>query len=251
VITSISPTLTPSISNPSLNKTAASASQPAVTAEQIHQAQAQGGATFDDPSLTATFVDLSSMEPKIEPYGELRIEQKRDAGHSMETIKQELENIDTMIAKRRPDLAGSWDFKLVDGKFKVTGLNTDDTQWLERALNANTALQSAAESFVETAVQNLQASDANPARDEFNYATGHMENYTFYDVKSQLSEQLSFRSLLTQSDQIIDSSKVTMEAYDRGDCGLSVAATLLTASNQAIEGRPGLFYTDKYDPRQG
>ena len=192
-----------------------------------------------------------ALKPKVDPYGQLRLTQQEDSGRSMDTIKRELGKIDAMVAKRRPELAGNWDFKLVDGKFKVTGLNADDAKWLEKKLNSNSALKGAAEAFVSTAVDNLQASSSNPARQEFNYVSGNMENYTFYDVKDQLAEKLSFKSLLTQSDQVYDSSRIELDANSRGTSGLSVVARMLTASNEPIEGRPGSFYTAKYDPLQG
>lgn len=248
MITSISQTLTPGVSTSSLTRSAAAPASGAVTAEQIKEAQERGGGTFDDASLTATIVDLSSVPKPIEQFSEVRRAQNTDAGRSMETIKQELGKIDTMIAKRRPELAGKWDFQLVDGKFKVTGLNADDAKWLEKKLNSNTALKDAAEAFVLTAVDNLQASSSNPARQDFNYLTRKMENYTFYDVRTQLSEKLSFKALLSGADQVFDSSKITMEAHDRGMSGLAVVANMLTASNQSVEGRPGSFYTAKYDP---
>lgn len=251
MITSITQALTPNVNNSPVDRTAAAASNDAITEARIQEAQAQGGATFDDPSLgSATIVDLASVKPKIEPYGELRRAQNTEAGRSMETIKSELSKLDAVIAKRRPELAGKWDFKLVDGKFKVTGVGEEDAKWLERKLNSNTALKGAAEAFVNTAVQNLQASDTNPPREEFNYASGHMENYTFYDVKDQLADKLSFRSMLSQSDQIFDSNRINLEAHDRGMSGLSVVASMLTASNQPVEGRAGTFYTTKYDPLQ-
>jgi hypothetical protein len=252
VITSISQTLTSSVSSSSLNKTATAASQDEATAARLEKAAALG-TSFEDPSLgAATIVDLSSVtKPKVDPYGPLRLAQQEDAGRSMDTIKKELGKIDAMVAKRRPELAGNWDFQLVDGKFKVTGLNADDAKWLEKKLNSNTALKGAAQAFVSTAVQNLQASGSNPARQEFNYVTGNMENYTFYDVKSQLTEKLSFRALLTQSDQVYDSNKINLDDNARGTSGLSVVATMLTASNQPIEGRQGSFYATKYDPLQG
>ena len=198
-----------------------------------------------------TSVDLSEVNKRtISPFSQLRLTQQEDAGRSMETIKSELGKIDAMVARRRPELAGNWDFKLVDGKFKVTGLAADDARWLERKLNSNTALKGAAEAFVSKAVENLQASDSNPARNELNYVTGQMENYTFYNVKDQLEEKLSLRSLLTQSDQVYDSSKLTLDANSRGTSGLSVVAMMLTASNQPIEGRGGSFYNAKYDPME-
>jgi len=172
------------------------------------------------------------------------------AGRAMETIKNELGKIDALIAKRRPELAGAWDFQLVGGKFKVTGLNADDAKWLERRLNANSALKDAAQSFVSTAVDDFEASAANPPRGEYNYVSGKIENYSFYKVKAQLEEKLSFKSLLTQADQIVDSNRITMEAMDRGDTGLNVVAHMLTPSNQPIEGRAGPFYTTPYAPLQ-
>jgi len=163
----------------------------------------------------------------------------------METIKKELGKIDAMLIKRRPDLAAAWDFKLVDGKFKVTGLNADDAKWLETKLNASTALKAAAGSFMSTAVTNLQASSDNLPRVDYSYVTRKMENFTFYDVKAQLEAKLSFRSLLTESDQIFDSERITMEAADRGMSGLAVAANLLMPSNQPIE-RMGAFFSTSY-----
>lgn len=117
-------------------------------------------------------------------------------------------------------------------------------------LNSNTALKGAAQAFVSTAVENLQVSSSNPPRADLNYVTKKMENYTFYNVKSQLDEKLSFKSLLSQADQVFDSNKITMEAHDRGMSGLAAVATMLTASNQPIEGRGGSFYNAKYDPLQ-
>lgn len=249
MIASISQTLTPSTSSSLLNKVAVATSQDEATVARLEKAAALG-TSFEDSSLgVATF--SSDVKPKVDPYGELRLAQQEDVGRSMETIKKELGKIDAMIAKRRPELAGNWDFKLNDGKFKVTGLNADDAKWLETKLNSNTALTGAAESFVYTAVQNLQASSSNPPRGEFNYVTGHMENYTFFDVGSQLSEKLSFRSLLSQSDQVYDSNKINLDANARGTSGLAVVAMMLTASNPPIEGHPGAFYTAKYDPLQG
>ncbi len=250
MITSISQASTPSASSSSLNRSVATPTSTGPTAEQIREAQERGGGTFDDPSLKATVVDLSKVKQPIEQFGELRRAQNTEAGRSMETIKKELGKIEAMIAKRRPELAGNWYFKLVDGKFKVTGLEADDAKWLEKKLNSNTALKGAAQAFVSTAVENLQVSSSNPPRADLNYVTKKMENYTFYNVKSQLDEKLSFKSLLSQADQVFDSNKITMEAHDRGMSGLAAVATMLTASNQPIEGRGGSFYNAKYDPLQ-
>ncbi len=240
-----------SLSTSTVGAKPSATSSSTVTSEQIKQAQEQGGGTFEDPSLgAATIVDLSSIPKPVEQFGELRRAQYEDAGRSMETIKRELGKIDALVAKRRPELAGKWDFQLVDGKFKVTGLNAEDAKWLERKLNANTDLKGAAQAFVSTAIDNLQASSSNPPRQDFSYVTGKMENYTFYNVKEQLQEKLSFRSLLTQADQVTDSSKITMPVGDRGVDGLAVVANMLTASNQPIAGVQGSFYQTKYDPHQ-
>ncbi|MEO3689905.1 hypothetical protein [Roseateles paludis] len=246
MISSISQASTPSTTT--LRK---SGSSTAITVEQITEAQAHGGATFEDPALgSATIVDLSKVPKPIEQFSELRRAQNTEAGRSMETIKNELGKIESMIAKRRPEIAGKWDFQLVDGKLKVTGLNAGDAKWLESKLNANTSLKAAAEAFVATALENLQASSSNPPRKDLNLVTRKMENYTFYDVKDQLAEKLSFKALLTQSDQVFDSNKISMEAHDRGMSGLAVVANMLTPSNRTIEGRPGPFYTPTYDPLQ-
>jgi len=250
MMTSISPALTPSVSLTPLNQPAAAASQGELTAARLAKAQ-ELGTSFEDPSLGGVIVTLSSdKEPKIDPYGEVRLAQMDVAGRAMETIKNELGKIDALIAKRRPELAGAWDFQLVGGKFKVTGLNADDAKWLERRLNANSALKDAAQSFVSTAVDDFEASAANPPRGEYNYVSGKIENYSFYKVKAQLEEKLSFKSLLTQADQIVDSNRITMEAMDLGDTGLNVVAHMLTPSNQPIEGRAGPFYTTPYAPLQ-
>lgn len=243
MISSISQALSSSTSGPTVNKAARSATGP--IAQQIREAQESGGGSFDDSSLTATILELSTLPKPIEQFGEVRRGQNTEAGRSMETIKKELGKIDAMIAKRRPDLAGGWDFKLIEGKFKVTGLNASDAKWLETQLNENTSLKGAAELFMSTAVTNLQASSDNLPRVDYSYATRKMESFTFNDVKAQLEDRLSFRSLLTESDQIIDSNRITMEAADRGMSGLAVAANLLTPSNQPIE-RKGVFFSTSY-----
>lgn len=234
-----------------MNRTATNASHDAAAAARLEKAAALG-TSFEDPSLgNVTITDLSNVnKPKVDPFSQLRLNQQEDAGRSMDTIKRELGKIDAMVAKRRPELAGDWDFKLVDGKFKVTGVAADDARWLERKLNSNSALKGAAGAFVSTAIKNLQASSSNPPRQELNYVTGNMENYTFFDVKGQLEDKLSFRSLLSQSDQVYDSSKMNLDANARGTSGLSVVAMMLTASNQPIEGRGGSFYNATYDPMQ-
>jgi hypothetical protein len=250
MMTSISPALTPSVSLTPLNKPAAAASQDELTAARLAKAQ-ELGTSFEDPSLGGVIVTLSSdKEPKIDPYGELRIAQKETAGRAMETIKKELGKIDALIAKRRPELAGAWDFQLVDGKFKVTGLNADDAKWLERRLNADTTLKNAAESFVSTAADDFEVSASNPQRGEYNYVSGKIENYSFSNVKAQLAEKLSFKSLLTQADQIADSNRISLATIHRGETGLNVVAHMLTPSNQPIEGRAGPFYTTQYAPLQ-
>lgn len=221
---------------------------PEVIAERLAKAQANGG-TYEDPALgTATTVELSPYWKATQSFrqGEVQVVQAENAGRSMETIKKELGKIDVLIAKRRPELAGSnWDFKLVDGKFKVTGLDKDDAKWLEAKLNANTALRNAADSFISAATANLETTDANPARQDYNEFTGKMENFTFYKVSEQLTEKLSFRVLLTQADQIVDSKRVNMPPHTRGSTGIAVAATMLTATDPQIEGR-GAFFTTSY-----
>lgn len=249
-MTPIAQTLTSGVGNSLQTRSAPPASPVDATAARIEKAR-QLGTSFEDPSLGGVVVALASAnEPKIKPYGELRQAQKREAGEAMATIKQELGKIDAQIAKRRPDLAGQWDFQLVDGKFKVTGLNADDAKWLERRLNANPALKGAAESFVSTAVENLEASAANPARAEYNYLSRKMEVYNFENVKTQLADKLGFRSLLAGADQISDSNNGTVLTGFRGQNGLDVVARLLTPSHRAIEGPRGPFYTAKYDPLQ-
>jgi len=250
MMTSISPALTPSVSLTPLNKPAAAASQDELTAARLAKAK-ELGTSFEDPSLGGVIVTLSSdKEPKIDPYGELRHAQWQQAGSAMETIKQELGKVDAYIAKHRPELAGAWDAQLVDGKFKVTGLNTDDAKWLERKLNANSALKDAAQSFVNVSVENFQVSEANPARADYNYVSRRMEVYNFDNVKGQLAEKLSFKSFLGQADQVIDSNKYTVLTAYRGHDGLDAVARLLTPTNQPIQGRAGPFNTTQYAPLQ-
>lgn len=221
-------------------------------ATQARLEAATPGSVTEDPTLgVAVTVDISPYLKATQTFqsGPTQSAQAEDAGRSMETIKKELGKIDSLIAKRRPEIAGSnWDFKLVDGKFKVTGLNSDDAKWLEKNLNSNSALRNAAQSFISTATANLQTSDSNPARLDVSALTGRMENYTFYHVNEQLSGKLSFRALLTQADQVLDSNKLNIPTQNRGRSGLAVAATMLTASNPPIEGRAGPFYAAKYDP---
>jgi hypothetical protein len=211
------------------------------------------GTAVEDPTLgEVTNVEISPYLKATQNFqrGPDQVEHAKEAGRSMAVIEKELQNIDAMIAKNRPNLAGSnWDFKLVNGKLKVTGLAQDDTKWLEGKLNSNKALQDAAKSFMVAAAAELETTDKNPARLDYNYSTGRMENYTFYDVNEQFPDKVSFRSLLSKSNEIYDPSVQDIPDHDRGMSGLSVAATMLTATNQPIE-RTGAFYAVKYDPLQ-
>jgi hypothetical protein len=217
-----------------------------VLAERLAKALANGGA-YEDPALgEVTIIDYSKLPKPIEQFGEVRHGQYTEAGRSMETIKKELGKIEAMIAKRRPDLAGGWDAKLVDGKFKVTGLDADDAKWLETKLNANTALKGAAEAFIATTVSHLEVSSDNLPRVDFSYVTRKMESFDFHGVRAQLEDKLSFRALLSQSDDVIDSKRITMEAADRGMSGLAVAAHMLTPNNPPLEHK-GAFFTTSYD----
>lgn len=121
------------------------------------------------------------------------------------------------------------------------------TPQLERRLNANSALKGAAESFVRVAVENLEASGANPVRAEYNYLRQKMEVYNFENVKAQLADKLAFRSLLAGADQIDDSNNGTVLTGFRGQNGLDAVARLLTPSSRPLEGPRGPFYTAKYD----
>jgi hypothetical protein len=243
MVNSISPI--PPAAGAALNTDQATARVPAI----------QPGSVVEDPSMGAvTVAEIAPYWKATESFsrGPVQVAHAEEAGRNMATIKTELRKIDAAIARFRPELSGSnWDFKLVDGKFEVTGLDTQDARWLENRLNANAALRGAAQSFIDTAAADLETTDSNPARQDFNYATGGMENYTFYKVAEQLADTLSFRSLLSQSDQIFDSERIELPDHDRGMSGLAVAATLLKASNPPIDGPPGPFYTPRYEPKSG
>jgi len=220
-----------------------------VIAARVAKAVANGGVD-EDPDLFGTPVSVEVPEPLItqRAFIERQIVQRTEAGRSMNAMDKELAKIDVMIARRRPEISDEhWDFKLVDGKLKVSGLEPDDARWLEGKLNGNATLKSAVESFVATAVANLETTaDANPPHMDYNYATRRMENYDFSDVAAQLAEKLSFRGLLNDAALIIDPSKFEhLEGATRGETGLSVAAQMLKPNDPPVE-RKGAFFVTRY-----
>jgi|GEM_PF-4680444 hypothetical protein len=243
---------TASISRASLVRTEATTADGRSAAARL--ASVATDAVVEDPSLSSDkSVDLTSYtKATAAQYDPQQIVQQTAAAESMDAIRTELGKIDALIAEQRPELAGIWDFKLAKGELKVTGLSEDGAQWVEGRLNSNSALVGAAKAFTATAVANLQTTEENPSRAAFNYVTGHKENYTFFDVESQLSEKLSFRSMVQQADELLGSGQiVNLGGNAYGISGLAVAASVLTASNKPIEGASGAFYTVRYDPLGG
>ncbi len=204
---------------------------PEAVAARLAKAVANGG-SYEDPALGSLTL-LEIPEPLItqRAFMERQIGYDKDAGRSMNIMEKELGKISAMIAKRRPDIAGTqWDFKLVDGKFKVSGLDEDDAKWLEGKLNANDTLADAAKSLVATAVAALETTEQTPAHVDYNYLTRRMETYDFSNVADQLSEKLYFREMFRDADLIFDSKRIQLEDGSRGVAGLNVAANRLTVN---------------------
>ena len=219
---------------------------PEVIAARLAKAVANGG-TYEDPELGGVTL-LEIPEPLItqRAFMERQIGYDKDAGRSMNIMEKELGKISAMIAKRRPDIAGSqWDFKLVDGKLKISGLDEDDAKWLEGKLNANDTLVDAARAFITTAVAALETTEQTPAHVDYNYLTRRMETYDFSKVADQLSDKLYFREMFRDADVIFDSKRIQLEDASRGLAGLNVAANRLTVNSPPVE-RMGAFYPTSY-----
>ena len=218
-------------------------------AEVMAERMAQGlanGEIHEDPALgTVTIIPVPESLTHQPAFIERQIVHKNAAGRSMDIIQRELGKLDAMIAKRRPDLGAGWDFRLVDGEFKVSGLPADDAKWLEGRLNANSALMDAASAFISTAVDELETTTQTPAHVDYNYLSRRMERYDFSNVAEQLSEKLSFRELLQDADVIFDSRRINLDAASRGMSGLNVAANRLTANSPPLE-RAGVFFSTSY-----
>lgn len=219
---------------------------PEVIAARLAKAVANGG-TYEDPALgSVTITEIPEPLITQRAFVERQIGYNKDAGRSMNIMEKELGKISAMIAKRRPDIAGSqWDFKLIDGKFKVSGLDEDDAKWLEGKLNANDKLVDAAKSFITTAVAALETTEQTPSHVDYNYLTRRMETYDFSKVADQLSEKLYFREMFRDADLIFDSKRIALADGSRGTAGLNVAANRLTVNSAPIE-RMGAFYSTRY-----
>lgn len=217
-----------------------------VLATRLAKARENGG-TYEDPALgAATIVQIPEPLTSQRAFRETQIAHNDAAGRSMNVIEKELDKVGAMLARRRPEIAAAhWDFKLVDGRFEVSGLDEDDAKWLESKLNANHKLVDAAKSFISTAVAALETTELTPAHVDYNYLSRRMETYDFSNVAEQLSDKLSFRALLQDSDLIFDSKRITLDDNSRGMSGLNVVANRLTVNNPPIE-RMGAFFANRY-----
>jgi hypothetical protein len=218
-----------------------------VVAERLCKALANGG-IYEDPSLGEATIS-HVPEPLISQpeFRERQIVHYNEAWRAMDVIEKELGKLDAKIAKQRPDLAGShWDFTLVDGKFKVSGLDADDAKWVESRLNGNDRLLDAAQAFISTAVAELETTAETPAHVDYNYLSRRMETYDFSNVAEQLSEKLSFRELFRDADLIVDSKQIAVNGPTRGMCGLNVATKRLTSNSRAPLHQPNMFYPTSY-----
>ncbi len=214
-----------------------------VTAERL--ALANGG-LHEDPALGAVTIIPVAESLKHQPaFIERQIVHRNAAGRSMDIIQKELGKLDAMLAKRRPDIGTGWDFRLVDGEFKVSGLPADDARWLEGRLNANPALMAAAGAFITAATGALETTAQTPVHADYNYLSRRMERYDFSNVAEQLAQKLSFRELLQDADVIFDSRRIHLDAGTRGLSGLNVAASRLTANSPPLE-RAGVFFSTSY-----
>jgi hypothetical protein len=143
------------------------------------------------------------------------IQPKKDGGVAMAVIENEWQGIQKDIQKQRPDLSkADWDFSMGgDGKFRVTGpLSEQDTQWLEKKLNGDTALQNAAIQF-NKAAQTYYTSD-NGLHSWI--GNSFMHGGRKYENVAQQVSGIKFKELMTRVDYVAktgDSLLTNLDTY--------------------------------------
>jgi hypothetical protein len=179
------------------------------------------------PGLTYTVVNNETIQndPAMKTFNSassqsymVNVEKpRRDGGMAMEAIENEWQSIQKDIQKQRPDLNKvDWDFSMGgDGKFRVTGqLSEQDTQWLEKKLNADTELQNAAIQF-NKAAQTYYTSDDDLHNWIGNSFTNDGRKYK--NVAQQVSG-IKFKELMTRVDYMAktgDWQLINLDTYAR------------------------------------
>jgi hypothetical protein len=199
--------------------------------------QSRGTAADPGPDTTgAVVISALSFEENKKVVYERELAHRQNpiwsAHYALSAMRDELKNVDDSLSRERPSIdSGSWDLSLEDGRLTVSGsLGAEDQKWLEARLNGNEALKSAATTFAKAAVDYLQTSDDNPAYQNVNFITGHLQSYAFADVQGQLESTVQFKKLLSDVRGAHSSPGVTTTGRNLGYYALETLASQFSAS---------------------